>query len=246
MTSKEAMIYQLKQLQGKPLKAKLEHIFTYFWGPILGVAITLLLCGYLIFHYATMKEEALNIVCLNSFASAEDTDPFCQGFMQAAGIDPEEYRVYLSTGAIVSDTTSLETYETFQMLSAQVAAGTVDILVADLDAMSIFLYQDYFCDLTQVLPPEQLARLQGHMLYIDLVYMEAIHADAEVTTPHPDPTKPEEMEKPIPVALLLPQENSLRQLCYGSLKTPIALGIVVTTENAENASAFLDYIFPET
>ena len=39
MTSAEAMLYQLKNLKGKPLKQKLEHIFTYYWIPILVVAV---------------------------------------------------------------------------------------------------------------------------------------------------------------------------------------------------------------
>ena len=103
MTSKEAMIYQLKQLKGKPLKDKIEHIVTYYRGLILGVVIALALCGFLIFHYATAKEEALNIICLNSFAGAETTDSFCQEFIQAAGIDPEKQRVRLNTSMIASD-----------------------------------------------------------------------------------------------------------------------------------------------
>ena len=83
------------------------------------------------------------------------------------------------------------------------------------------------------------------MLYIDLVYLEAKLSGEEVPTPYPDPAKPEDMEQPVPVALLLPQENSFRQMCYGSLKTPIAIGIVVNSSNMQNALAFLDYIFPE-
>jgi len=245
MTSKEAITYQLKQLKGKPLKKKIEHIFTYYWGPILGVMIALCLGGYLIFHFATTKEEALNVVCLNSFASEETADSFCRDFIQAAGIDPEKEEVRLNMGLIVSDALATETYEAIQMLAAQVAGGTVDVMVGDLDAMGIFLYQDYFCDLTQVLTPQQQTQLQDSLLYIDLVYMEAKLSGEEVPTPFPDPAKPEEMEQPVPVALLLPQENSFRQMCYGSIKTPIVVGLVVNSGNTQNALAFLDYILPE-
>ena len=246
MTSKESIIYQLKKLKGKPLKDQIVYIFTYFWEPILGVLIALALGGYLIFHFATAKEEALNVVCLNSFAGEEASDSFCREFAQAAGIDPEKEMVRLNMGMVVSDALPTETYEAIQALSAQVAAGTVDVMVGDLDAMGIFLYQDYFCDLTQVLTPQQLTQLQGSLLYIDLVYMEAKLSGEEVPTPFPDPAKPEEMEQPVPVALLLPQENSFRQMCYGSITTPIVVGLVVNSGNAQNALAFLDYILPET
>ena len=245
MTSKEAMIYQLKQLKGKPLKDKIEHIVTYYRGLILSVVIALALCGFLIFHYATAKQEALNIICLNSFAGAETTDSFCQEFIQAAGIDPEKQRVRLNTSMIASDMIPAETAETIQALSAQAAAGSLDVMVADLDAFGIFLYQDYFCDLSKILTPEQQTRLKAHMLYIDLVYLEAKLSGEEVPTPFPDPTKPGEMEQPVPVALLLPQENTFRTLCYGAIKTPIAVGIVANSNNTQNALAFLDYILPE-
>lgn len=246
MTSKEAAVYRLKQLKGKPLKAKIAHIFTYYRAPLLGALIGLVLCGYLVFHFATHKEEVLHVVCLNSFAEAETVDGFCRDFAQAAGIDLEKETVYLHTSFIVSDAAPVETYDAIQSLSAQAAGGTVDVLMADLDALGIFLYGDYFRDLTQVLTHEQQARLQEHMLYIDLVYLDAKLSGEEVPTPYPDPTKPEDMERPVPVALLLPQENAFRKLCYGSLKTPIALGFVVNSGHTQNALAFLDYIFPET
>ena len=83
MTSKEAAVYRLKQLKGKPLKAKAEHLFAYYRGPLLAVLIALLLYGYLLFHFATHKDEVLHVVCLNSFAKAESADLFCREFAQA-------------------------------------------------------------------------------------------------------------------------------------------------------------------
>ena len=242
MTISEAILYQLKQLKGKPLKEKLEHIITYFWGPILGILAVILLGIFLIFHFSSRKEDALNIVCLNSFIKTEEANKITEEFADFAGIDTEKYTVWLNTGMVVSDLTPTETFEAIQTLSAQVAAGAVDIMVANMEAFGIFLYQDYFCDLSQILTPEQQARLKDHILYIDRTYMEAKLNGEEVAEPFPDPTKPEEMDHPIPVALLLPADNAFVQKNYSSIKAQIAFGIVVNGQNQENALAFLDYI----
>ena len=242
MTITEAIIHQLKQLKGKPLKEKLEHILTYFWGPILGILLVILLCIFLIFHSSTHKEEALNVICLNSFIKTEEANKISEEFAHFSGIDTEKYTVRLNTGMLVSDLTPTDTYETIQTLSAQVAAGAVDILVADMDAFGIFLYQDYFCDLTQILTPEQQARLKDYIIYVDRTYMEAKLSGKEVPIPFPDPTKPEEMDQPVPVALLLPADNEFVQKNYSSIKAQIAFGIVVNGRNQENALAFLDYV----
>ena len=140
MTISEAILYQLKQLKGKPLKEKLEHIITYFWGPILGILAVILLGIFLIFHFSSRKEDALNIVCLNSFIKTEEANKITEEFADFAGIDTEKYTVWLNTGMVVSDLTPTETFEAIQTLSAQVAAGAVDILVADMEAFGIFLY----------------------------------------------------------------------------------------------------------
>ena len=115
-------------------------------------------------------------------------------------------------------------------------------MVADMDAFGIFLYQDYFCDLSQILTPEQQARLEEYIIYIDRVYLEAKLSGKEVPEPFPDPTKPEDMEQPIPVALLLPSDNKFVQQNYSSIKAQIAFGIVVNGQNQENALSFLDHI----
>ena len=71
MTTSEAIAHQLKQLKGKPLKEKLEHIITYFWGPILGVLAVIVLGIFLIVHFSTRKGDALNVFCLNSFIKTD-------------------------------------------------------------------------------------------------------------------------------------------------------------------------------
>lgn len=74
MTSTEAAIFQLKNLKGKPLKQKLEHIFTYYWIPILVTTAFLIFAISYIVYIATMKDSALSVICINAFAEQENID----------------------------------------------------------------------------------------------------------------------------------------------------------------------------
>ena len=90
MTSTEAMIYQLKNLKGKPFKQKVEHIVTYFWLPILLTVAILYGLGAYIVHVVTMKDTALSVICLNTYADNALANEYVTNFALDAGIDLEE------------------------------------------------------------------------------------------------------------------------------------------------------------
>ncbi len=240
MTSAEAMLYQLKNLKGKPLKQKLEHIFTYYWIPILVVAVTLCFIVAYTVHLATVKEPGLTVTCINAYAQRDQAEAYMTAFAQRADIDLEQYEVRLSADLRISDDNLLEAYDTFQVLGAHMAAQAIDMLVSDPQTLCPFIYQDAFADLTQVLSPEQQAQYGAYFLYMDLAVLEG--QEAETVAEYPDPSKPELMAEPVPVALLLPENSSFWQLCYSQTQGPVAICILGNTQNTDNALAFLDFI----
>jgi len=242
MTSTEAMIYQLKNLKGKPLKQKLEHIFTYFWIPIVVVLAVLGFTVSYIVHIATMKDTALSVICLNSYVERDKTDTYTQEFAEKAGIDLEEYEIQLSTDLTVSDSDMAGSYESVQVLMAQIAAQSVDVMAADLANLTRYFYQDTFFDLREILSPEQQAAYGEYFLYADMAVARVFQESVEPITEFPDPTKPETMAEPVPVALLLPEDNAFRSLCYPYTKGDVALAVVINSPNIPNALAFVDHI----
>lgn len=242
MTSTEAMIYQLKNLKGKPLKQKLEHIFTYFWIPIVVVLAVLVFGISYIVHIVTMKDPALTVTCINAYSDTAKTDAYAEEFAGAAGIDLEEYEVRISGDVVISEMDLMTSYESAQVLVAQVAAQSIDVIAGDLEALTRYLYQDFFADLTQVLTPEQQAEYGDYFLYMDLAVLKQLEELVDTVPEYPDPTKPEEMEQPVPVALLLPEDGTFTELCYPHRKGQAAVGIVINSSNLPNALAFVDYI----
>lgn len=242
MTSAEAMIYQLKNLKGKPLKQKLEHIFTYYWIPILVVAATLCFTVAYVVHLATVKDPGLTITCINAYAQPDQAEAYMTEFARKADIDLDQYEVRLSTELYISDENLMESYDTLQVLGAYIAAQDLDMLVSNPQTLCPFIYQDTFTDLTQMLTPEQQAQYGEYYLYVDLAVLKELETVTETVTEYPDPSKPELMEEPVPVALLLPENSSFRQLFYFQTAGDVAIGILGNTLNTNNALAFLDYI----
>lgn len=242
MTSTEAMIYQLKNLKGKPLKVKLEHIFTYFWLPILLTVVTLFCIVSYVVHVATMKDNALTVTCINALSDPEKTDAYALELARELEVDLEDYYVRIATEVTMSDKDMLTSYESAQMLAAQVASGDVDVLASDTDTLVRYFYQEFLEDLTLLYSEEQLEAWEDRLLYMDLAFLEVVREAMEGIPAYPDPTKPERMEKPIPVALLLPEDAEFTGLCFPHRKSNVALGIVVNSKNIPNATAFVDRV----
>lgn len=242
MTSTEAMIYQLKKLKGKPLKQKIEHILTYFWTPIVIFLVVVVVIGSFIFRLATEKDTALNVSCINAYVYGENAESLVAEFAQKAGIDLNEYNVYISADSILSGTDPSTDYYTAQKIAARISAHDIDLLVADVETATGYFYQDVYWDLSQLLTPQQMTQYTEKLLYVDMALVRLISEENVESIQFPDPTKPEKMEEPVPVALLLSGNGDFVAEYYPHNRNNVAIGLVVTSENTKNALAFLEYV----
>lgn len=241
MTSEEAIRYHLKKLKGKPLKQNLEYVITYFWVPILTIVLLLLFISSYIINLVTTKDSALNIICMNSYAEDGNAESFITEYAQRAGIDLAEYTVNITAGMSVPDDTLIGSFETSQILFAQIAAQDIDLIVSSQD-LSNYIYQEAFAELPQVLSAEQQTRYEQYYLYMDKAFLKSLDGSYTGTLEYPDPTKPELMEEPVPVALRLPDNSEFQQLYYPYKPGEVVVGILSNSLNTNNALLFLDFI----
>ena len=68
--------------------------------------------------------------------------------------------------------------------------------------------------------------------------------DTEYTPVYPDPSKPEEMEDPIPVGLFVGNCKTLTD-AYSFRSKDVVAGIVINTNRKQAALDFIDYLFSE-
>ena len=101
-------------------------------------------------------------------------------------------------------------------------------------------------DLRTVLTQEELDQLSPYLHYIDGKLIEqqenAGEGYANAYSQHPDPTKPELMADPIPVAISLTAATQAfkENYCFGETAV---IGICASSEQSQNALAFLRYCF---
>ena len=245
MTTNEAARKHWLELKDKPLKEKVEHIVTYYGIVILTIlAVVIFTVSYTI-HLLTLKDSALNITCMGASVTQKEADDFANAFGEFAGIDLEQYEVDISTNlSSYLQGGSDKAYEAAEIMVALVASREVDALVSDKTTLLPYMYQRIFSDLTDILTPEQQARYRDCFLYADDSIIQELKdmSVVEELPQFPDPTKPELMERPVPVAVRIPEQTEFFDLCFSGMKDIAAYGIVINSENLDNALAFLDYI----
>lgn len=239
MTSREAMIQQLKNLKGKPLKEKVVHIVTYFWAPIAAVLFTVFVIASLIVTNANRKETALSFYCLNSMAGQNPVQEYLDEFAVSQGVDLNECEVALLANANTYGTDDAVSYANAEVFAAMVVAQELDLATGSIPILLQLAYNENFWDLSQLLDPEQIEANKDSLLYVDMVFLEEIKklSILEDIPPYPDPTKPEDMEQPIPFALLLPEDAEFTELSYPHMQAGIAL--VTTAPHEDLALTFL-------
>lgn len=238
MTAREAARSEWKKLKGKPLKEKLIHIGTYYWPHILTIVVCLSVVISFISASVGNKESAFYAYFLNATALSDVQEQFEATFATYAGIDQDTYAVSIFPG---STDLSGGVDMTAQFVAAQTAAGSLDALCAQLDDFLQYAYQDYFFDLRDILTPQQQLDWEPYLLYIDQTVFDAIAVGGLTSYALPDPTQPELMEDPVPIAVMIPQSSVIRQ-SYALPDGTVAIGIVVNSSHAETAVQFLEFL----
>lgn len=241
MTTREAAREEWRKLKGKPLKDKLVHIGIYYWPHILVGGFLVALAVSTIFTVTTARHPALQGYFTSTTQREDDPGDFRQDFAAFAGIDTEEYEITLTASSYAVSGSTDMTLADSQIIASWSASEALDVLGGDLAALLNFAYNDYFLDLREVLSPEQLEKWEAHLLYMDWEIYQQINSSDELSYELPDPTAPESMEDPIPVAIAIPESSDLWD-SYTFLGESPAVGILINSPRRETAVRFLEYI----
>ena len=137
-----------------------------------------------------------------------------------------------------------EIYQSMETFTAMVAAKSVDCFAGNDDLFLYYAYMEYALDLRTVLTQEELDLLSPYLHYIDGQLIEqqenANEGYANAYSQHPDSTKPELMADPIPVAISLNTATDAFKEAYHFGEEAL-IGICASSEQAQNALAFLRY-----
>lgn len=239
-------------LKNAGFKARWE----YFWEYNKTRVIIIGMFAFLILAYAynvmTAKEQAVFISLLNSVPGDQMAIYKMEDdFAAHAGIDTDEYEIVMDTSITLSDSgLGQAVSDAVQRLTAYIASGKIDVIVGGSDMFVTEANQGIFADLRTILTEEQIAAYEPYFYYVDQAHIDLIKKpeyllDITQELPEaPDPTKPEEMENPIPVGLFVSHLPKISDAYYFSGEYS-ALGVLLNAPHPETALQFIDYVFAE-
>ena len=240
-------------MENGTLKEKIAYFFDYYTLHTVVIAAVLIFAISFIYQQVTKPDIVLNGLLLNvlSFEEGDPVEDLRTGFMEYIDLDTKEYDMSLNSSLMLnmgkaSQQGQVSDYEASQAMMVQCAAGAVDFISSPLKAIQNYGYGELFVNLENVLSEEDLEKYKPYLLYVDLAVVdkknEAIDNDQNADEiPCPDPTKPEEMEEPIPVYIDLSSSKKLEDV-YGNAISNMVFAITFNAPFTENAIDFLEYV----
>lgn len=245
---------QNAKLKNAPLKEKLLYFKDYYLKTtIVILAIAVFFISLLHSMLSGPKDTAFAALFFNDLGDSSDTR-LAEEFAGYMEIDTGEHEVYIDASMNYYDTpdmtqeqeteASTETstepsteyafnsaamfgydgYVDIQKSMALIAAKELDVIVGDEEAFAYYSKAECFADITTVLTPKQLEKFKDALYYY---------------------TSPETGET-YPVGVYVTGAPKLEEYYYYYGDVKPVFGILVNSQNIQNALAFLDYIYTET
>lgn len=158
---------KLKELHGKDKIWYLVH----YYGLQTIVALAIIgIISFLIFHYVTQKDTALEIMAVNAMQSEDNPagdSGYYNGFLKENGLDPDKSEVLVSSnlGASANENDGASA-ESIQMIQSRFMTQSVDVFFADYDFFYSLGEFDYLADIREYLPEELLEKYKDDLVYV--------------------------------------------------------------------------------
>ena len=158
---------KLKELHGKDKIWYLVH----YYGLQTIVALAIIgIISFLIIHYVTQKDTALEIMAVNAIQSEDNPagdSGYYNGFLKENGLDPDKSEVLVSSnlGASANENDGASA-ESIQMIQSRFMTQSVDVFFADYDFFYSLGEFDYLADIREYLPEELLEKYKDDLVYV--------------------------------------------------------------------------------
>ena len=158
---------KLKELHGKDKIWYLVH----YYGLQTMVALAIIgIISFLIIHYVTQKDTALEIMAVNAMQSADNpagNSGYYNDFLKENGLYPDKSEVLVSSnlGASANENDGASA-ESIQMIQSRFMTQSVDVFFADYDFFYLLGEFDYLADIREYLPEELLEKYKDDLVYV--------------------------------------------------------------------------------
>lgn len=231
-----------EKIRGKPWKERLAYFWEYSkWYVLIGLVAAVLLAQTVVTEI-NKKEVVLKGILIDGTGALEEPDVL-KAFYSENGLDPEKQEVYLNTGLALNGVIPSVVTNSYQQIHASIGAEDTDFLMGYEYAIQRFAYDtsNPLADLRDILSAEALTELEAYLYYVDAGVIEKIRNAPQEEFPLPDPKKPEEMERPVPVAVDISACGEFTSVYY----TPdqaVYMAVVTNAPHRELTARFMEHL----
>lgn len=158
---------KLKELHGTD---KVWYLVQYYGLQTVVALAVIGILAFLIVHYVTQKDTALEIMAVNAIQSEDNPagdSGYYNGFLKENGLDPDKSEVLVSInlGASANENDGASA-ESIQMIQSRFMTQSVDVFFADYDFFYSLGEFDYLADIREYLPEELLEKYKDDLVYV--------------------------------------------------------------------------------
>ena len=158
---------KLKELHGTD---KVWYLVQYYGLQTVVALAVIGILAFLIVHYVTQKDTALEIMAVNAIQSEDNPagdSGYYNGFLKENGLDPDKSEVLVSSnlGASANENDGASA-ESIQMIQSRFLTQSVDVFFADYDFFYSLGEFDYLADIREYLPEELLEKYKDDLVYV--------------------------------------------------------------------------------
>lgn len=229
-----------KAIKNRSLREKMAYYWEYYGVKGICILLSLVILVVFVFDLAKQKEYAFTGIFFGAEAQP-CASQYLEDYAKAASIDMSIYDIAVQCYPSVQVDAKItdEIYDDLETFVAMVAAGMVDCFAGNIDIFINYAYLGYFVDLRTVLSSAELVALSSYLYYIDEILQQEQDEEKSVTG-YPDPTRPELMDAPVPVAISLKAATATFLETY-DFREGAVIGICTCSLYPENALEFLRY-----
>lgn len=185
----------LKQMT---FKEKLDHLWTYYKGYVLGAVVVVILISMVVSAYSNAsKKIRVSGMLANVSMTQEGYNYLTKDYFKKLGLEEGKELVELQSAdftSLADPTSGEDNYYASQKLILQVASGDMDYAIVDELALDFYVHQDVFSDLRDVFPEDMMEELaEKDMIF----YMLSVPDDTDLDNLEIDP----ETADRIPIAI---------------------------------------------
>lgn len=237
-----------KKIMGRPKQERWAYFWEYYKLHTIIALVVLLALVQTVVGFCNRKDVAFSGFMLNSKIHVQ-ADTFWDGFYEYVGINGDTHEAAIYTDVTMAGDGSKTDITAFQRIMAGIAIEDTDFLAGPADVFQSFAYNSnqIFTDLRTFLDAASLEQLSGKLYYVDGAVLRQLDVPLGETLDmssitYPDPTKPETMAEPIPIAIDISDREALHNAYYFP-NTTVYLGIIANTPHPELVQQLIDYLW---